>query len=296
MNDVLFEKLMRLEWLLKRKHMLEASRGRFKFDHARGQGRVLAALNLKDGISTRDLSYVLGIAVPSLNEMLAKLDKAGLIERKPSSEDKRIMLSFITDKGREASSAKEKEREGIDIFAVLSKEEQGNFELYLDKVNAELETYLEDKYKDFNEKMRNAEKERMRLASEGAPFNFGPIYLAPEVGSPHGIGPVYLAPEVKPPHVFGPEYLPPEGRGPHGFGPGFPPPEGRGPHGFGPGFPPPEGRGPFGFKPGFPPPEGAPNGFEPGFPPPGEAPNGYEPGFPPPEGAPNGYLADGEGK
>lgn len=238
MNDVLFEKLMRLEWLLKRKHMLEASRGRFKFDHARGQGRVLAALNLKDGISTRDLSYVLGIAVPSLNEMLAKLDKAGLIERKPSSEDKRIMLSFITDKGREVSSAKEKEREGIDIFAVLSKEEQGNFELYLDKVNAELETYLEDKYKDFNEKMKNAEKERMRLASEGAPFDFGP-------GFP-----------------------PPEGRPPYGFGPGFPPPEGRPPHGFGPEFPPPEGRPPHGFEPGFPPPEGAPFDFGPGFPPP----------------------------
>lgn len=270
MNDVLFEKLMRLEWLLKRKHMLEASRGRFKFDYARGQGRVLAALNLKDGISTRDLSYVLGIAVPSLNEMLAKLDKAGLIERKPSSEDKRIMLSFITDKGREAFSAKEKEREEIDIFAVLSKEEQGNFELYLDKVSTELETYLEDKYKDFNEKMKNAEKERMRLASEGATFNFGPIYLAPEVGSPHGIGPVYLAPEVRPPHVFGPEYLPPEGRPPHDFGPGFPPPEVRPPHGFGPGFPPPGGE-PQGFEPGFPPPEGAP-----------------------PEGAPNGYLADGE--
>ena len=224
MNDVLFEKLMRLEWLLKRKHMLEASRGRFKFDHARGQGRVLAALNLKDGISTRDLSYVLGIAVPSLNEMLAKLDKAGLIERKPSSEDKRIMLSFITDKGKEVASAKEKEREEIDIFAVLSKEEQGNFELYLDKVNAELETYLEDKYKDFNEKMKNAEKERMRLASEGAPFDFGP-------GFP-----------------------PPEGRPPYGFGPGFPPPEGRPPHGFGPGFPPPEGA-PFDFGPGFPPPQ-----------------------------------------
>lgn len=49
---------------------------------SRGQGRILAILNQKDGISTKELSEILNINVTSLNETLNKLIKAGFIKRK----------------------------------------------------------------------------------------------------------------------------------------------------------------------------------------------------------------------
>ena len=43
-------------------------------DPSRGQGRVLALLMLRDGLSTRDIATVLGVRVSSLNELLSKMD------------------------------------------------------------------------------------------------------------------------------------------------------------------------------------------------------------------------------
>ena len=47
--------------------------GSRRIDTTRGQGRILAALKLKDGIATRELAYVLSIRVPLLNEALSRL-------------------------------------------------------------------------------------------------------------------------------------------------------------------------------------------------------------------------------
>lgn len=76
--------------------------GRFA-DPSRGQGRIIALLKLHDGVSTKQLSSILGVRVSSLNETLAKLDAAGLIERRPSEQDGRIMLSYLTEAGRQAA-------------------------------------------------------------------------------------------------------------------------------------------------------------------------------------------------
>ena len=66
-----------------------------RIDTTRGQGRILAALKLKDGIATRELAYVLGIRVPSLNEALSKLENAGHIVREPDPRDRRVDGGFI---------------------------------------------------------------------------------------------------------------------------------------------------------------------------------------------------------
>ncbi len=97
----------------------------------------MAFLRLHDGIGTKDLSYLLGMAISSLNEMLAKLEKSGYITREPSEQDKRVILIKLTEKG---SSEKESDTPAIDdIFVSLSEEEQKNLGDYLDRIIAAME-------------------------------------------------------------------------------------------------------------------------------------------------------------
>lgn len=142
MNDkynVLYEKLSRLQWLLRRQHM-QGHMERAPFaDPTRGQGRVLAMLKLQPEISTKDLSYLLGIRQQSLNELLTKLEKAGYVERTPSDADRRVMMVRLTEKGRNAQQAP---ADYSDIFACLTPEEQATFAAYLDRVIAALEAEL----------------------------------------------------------------------------------------------------------------------------------------------------------
>ena len=101
----LFEKLMRLQWLIQRQRLQNrGTRGPFA-DPTRGQGRVLAILKMQPEISTKDLSYLLDIRQQSLSELLGKLEKAGYITRRPRESDKRVMMVKLTDKGRDAQWA-----------------------------------------------------------------------------------------------------------------------------------------------------------------------------------------------
>lgn len=135
----LYEKLSRLQWLLQRQHLQShAERGPMA-DRTRGQGRVLAMLKMQPEISTKDLSYLLGIRQQSLNELLNKLEKAGYVLRTPSEGDKRVMMVRLTEKGQ-AEQNEEPDYSGI--FSCLSLEEQKNFSEYLDRVIAALETEI----------------------------------------------------------------------------------------------------------------------------------------------------------
>ncbi len=139
MNTELYEKLAKLQWLLQRKHFKTHIAVGPMADTSRGQGRILAFLRMKDGISTKDLSYMLDIRVSSLNELLAKLEKAEYITRKPSDTDKRIMLIYLTPKGQ---AEEEHEIDSSDIFSCLSPEEQVTFGEYLVRVTTVLEEEL----------------------------------------------------------------------------------------------------------------------------------------------------------
>lgn len=132
----LFSKLARLERLLQREQGRLHREGRPFADASRGQGRILAMLKIKDGISTKELSYLLGIRVSSLNEMLAKMERNGYISRKPSKEDKRISIIYLTEKGRSETF---EQTEGPSVFRCFSEEEKDIFGGYLDRLIAELE-------------------------------------------------------------------------------------------------------------------------------------------------------------
>lgn len=130
-NTELYEKLARLQWLLHKHNLRAHAENGPMADPTRGQGRIFAILKMQDGISTKDLSYLLGIRVSSLNELLVKMEKNGYIIREQSEADKRVMLVKLTEKGR---SEQQQEWNPEDIFSCLSEEEQKAFGEYLDRV------------------------------------------------------------------------------------------------------------------------------------------------------------------
>jgi DNA-binding MarR family transcriptional regulator len=153
------------------RRMRERSRRGPAADATQGQGRVLAMLRIQDGISTKDLSYLLGIRVSSLNETLTKLEKSGFVERVQSESDKRVMLVKLTEKGRANTSENNGGQNGqnanassqsrkASLFAVLSDDEKSTLAGILDKLAAALEEGMDDEDKKMLKKMREA---HMRL-------------------------------------------------------------------------------------------------------------------------------------
>ena len=131
----LHERLHRLHRLMRRHHMDRRRGGGPLADTTRGRGRVLAALQMHSPIPTRELAYLLDIRQQSLNELLQKLQADGLVERRPSPTDRRVMLVHLTEAGRGAKLGDE----AADYLSSLTDEEVASLTALLDKVIAALE-------------------------------------------------------------------------------------------------------------------------------------------------------------
>lgn len=167
MNTALNEKFREVLWLMQKYRLHNYARGRNMADASRGQGRVLAVLKLRDGISTKDLSYLLGVRVSSLNELLSKMEKSGYVVREPSEQDKRVMLVKLTEKGRQEEQPDSPLSETI--FSCLSEEEQQTLEGLLDKVI----TFLRADVWSDDEAFARVKGLRERFGDfPGAPFGF----------------------------------------------------------------------------------------------------------------------------
>lgn len=129
-----------------------------------GQGRVLACLKLKDGISTRDLAQILGMHVSSLNEMLAKMEKTGYIERRQSEEDKRVMLVFVTERGKAVQQSAPIEANALDPdpFSDFSDDELKTLEVFFDRMIANLEESIGKEDLEHLKRKREERKEYLR--------------------------------------------------------------------------------------------------------------------------------------
>ena len=98
-----------------------------------GQAFSLWALKAHEGISQRDLAERLGVAPPTVNIMLKKMEKAGLIERRADAQDQRYTRIYLTELGR----ARHSELEAIHAEVVratvgdMSDEEQRELERLL---------------------------------------------------------------------------------------------------------------------------------------------------------------------
>lgn len=110
-----------------------------------GQNRVLAALMLKDGISQKDLAYLLAIRPQSLSQAIDRLEERGLAVRKQNEEDRRITNVFLTDAGRtSAQKVAENRRAWADqLLEPLTEEEKEQLSAILDKLKMPLSEQLE---------------------------------------------------------------------------------------------------------------------------------------------------------
>lgn len=177
-----------------------------RIDTTRGQGRILAALKLKDGIATRELAYVLGIRVPSLNEALSKLENAGHIVREPDPRDRRVQLITLTDSGRALTGQLgEGEPKGDNIFEVLTEQERANLSDYLDKLIARMHEDLPDLEAGRQEWEKAA---RARMGDDAFEAWAAQAQERGGFGALAGFGPL---------GGFGPGFGP-QGFGPRGFG------------------------------------------------------------------------------
>ena len=133
----LHERFRRLQRLTRRRHMAAHHGGPFA-DTTRGRGRVLAALRMQSPIPTRELAFLLDIRQQSLNELLKKLQADGLVERRPSEEDRRVMVVHLTQAGRGTPLG----GAHADYLNVLTDEEAATLARLLDKVIDSLEAQL----------------------------------------------------------------------------------------------------------------------------------------------------------
>ena len=91
-----------------------------------GQGRYLQLLLSHDGLTQAELVPLLGVSPSTASELTDKLLAAGHIMREKAVSDKRRVLIFLTDSGREAAEAFLRESAGAlqDAFDVLPDEAQ----------------------------------------------------------------------------------------------------------------------------------------------------------------------------
>ncbi|MEQ3364064.1 MarR family winged helix-turn-helix transcriptional regulator [Raoultibacter massiliensis] len=199
-NMHLYEKLATLQHLLMRRRFARKGASPLA-DPMRGQGRILALLKIKDGVSTKDMSSVLGIRTSSLNELLSKLESKGYIVREQSEEDKRVMVVKLTEKGREVEQPSGAAG-GADMFDCLSDDEKNALGEYLDRMIAHVSAEIGDCSEDFEAMARNREKAFRKFFADGGcttdeggfpPFEaFGPHAgfggFDPRGGGRHGGG------------------------------------------------------------------------------------------------------------
>lgn len=138
-----FERFARLDWLMHRLHQQQHRDFGPMGNPHRGQGRILALLKLQPEISQKELCAILDIRPQSMGELLAKLERSGLITRTPSEADRRVMDIRLTEAGKEAAGQTGRP-DPADLFSCLREEEQAALAEYLDRIIAALEQQLEE--------------------------------------------------------------------------------------------------------------------------------------------------------
>ena len=143
-RENLLELFFRTEHLLHRLEVVHfREHGPMGSPH-RGQGRVLSILKIQPEISQKQLAYLLYMRNQSLGELLSKLEKAGLITRTPSEEDKRAMIIRLTEAGVDASQDIDEGKSfGDKAFDALNEEECNNLRTMLAKIIESLDEQFE---------------------------------------------------------------------------------------------------------------------------------------------------------
>ncbi|KAF1298078.1 hypothetical protein BAU15_09520 [Enterococcus sp. JM4C] len=138
---------------LMRRYMHREMSKEGQMDPHHGQGRILMLLSMKEAVSQKDLAFVLGVRPQSIGELLGKMEKQEWITRTPSTEDRRVMLVSLTEKGQEeAKKISEKPHFGSELFDIFNEEEQEQLLDFFERLIDELDEKVggEEERKEFS--------------------------------------------------------------------------------------------------------------------------------------------------
>lgn len=108
-----------------RVHHYEAHKKLEEIDLYPGQPPLLFILNKNDGKSQRELADLMHIKPSTVNVMIKRMEKTGLLERRQDKKDARISRAYITDKGRQVCKKSYCAMQKIEkkMFSGLTKDE-----------------------------------------------------------------------------------------------------------------------------------------------------------------------------
>ncbi len=90
------------------------------------QAHALHEIRTQPGITQRDLANDLGLAAPTVSELVAQLTDRGWVNQAPSEADRRQRRLTVTEAGREVTEAIAKARRNLilEVVAELTPEER----------------------------------------------------------------------------------------------------------------------------------------------------------------------------
>lgn len=115
---------------------------RMLYEGKASQKRILIVLSEQKGISQKELTKYLGIQPGSASEILAKLEKAGLIVRTQSKKDHRGMEIILTEEGEKLAeeAVEQRKKRHEQMFACLTEEEKETLLSLLNKLCVDWES------------------------------------------------------------------------------------------------------------------------------------------------------------
>lgn len=106
----------------------------------RGQPPLLEALWEQDGLTHSELAVRLHVTPATMSRMIRRMEKAGLVARKPDPADRRVSCVYLTQAGRDIRSAIVRAIRVIeaDTFAGFNDEERALLRRLLEQVRDNL--------------------------------------------------------------------------------------------------------------------------------------------------------------
>jgi DNA-binding MarR family transcriptional regulator len=106
----------------------------------RGQPFLLAVLWESEGITHSELARRIHVSPATVTNMIKRMEKGGLLERRPDEEDQRVSRVYLTDAGRAIRERVDQRWRELEtrVFGSFTEQEQAMLRALLERVHAEL--------------------------------------------------------------------------------------------------------------------------------------------------------------
>jgi MarR family transcriptional regulator, organic hydroperoxide resistance regulator len=127
-------------FLVSRAHHNQASRMFGEIGLFRGQPQVLFKLGEQEGLTQSEMAEKLELTPATLTNLLTRMERSGLIERRNDAADCRCSRIFLTDAGREKKTQAIEQIQKMDdtAFKGFDQEEQELLMQYLNRIHQNL--------------------------------------------------------------------------------------------------------------------------------------------------------------